>query len=68
MSLYTGTSAIASGLLETILILFFLLLSSNTFLRRLVEILPTFRDKRQAIEICEQIDTIYRPISSRSRS
>ena len=56
MSLYTGTSAIASGLLETILILFFLLLSSNTFLRRLVEILPTFRDKRQAIEISQQIE------------
>ena len=28
----------------------------NTFLRRLVEILPTFRDKRQAIEISQQIE------------
>ena len=33
-----------------------LLLSGNTFLRRLVEILLTFRDKRQAIEISQQIE------------
>ncbi len=56
MSLYTGTWAFADGLLETVLVLFFLLLSGNTFLRRLVEILPTFRDKRQAIEISLQIE------------
>ena len=56
MSLYTGTWAFADGLLETVLVLFFLLLSGNTFLRRLVEILPTFRDKRQAIEISQQIE------------
>jgi predicted PurR-regulated permease PerM len=55
-SLYTGTWAFADGLLETVLVLFFLLLSGNTFLRRLVEILPTFRDKRQAIEISLQIE------------
>jgi len=53
---YTGTWAFADGLLETVLVLFFLLLSGNTFLRRLVEILLTFRDKRQAIEISQQIE------------
>jgi len=41
--------------LETILVLFFLLLSGDTFLRRLVEILPSFSDKRQAVEISEHI-------------
>jgi predicted PurR-regulated permease PerM len=44
-------------LLETIVVLFFLLLSGDTFLRRLVEILPNFRNKRQAVEISQQIES-----------
>ena len=38
--LLSGTRRFASGLLETVLVLFFLLVSGDTFLRRLVEILP----------------------------
>lgn len=45
------------GLLETLVILFFLLVSGDTFLRRLVEILPRFRDKKQAINISNQIES-----------
>src|SRR3984893_3304784 len=56
LTLFTGTRAFAGGLLEMVLVLFFLLLSSDTFLRRLVEILPRFSDKRQAIEISQQIE------------
>jgi hypothetical protein len=37
-------------------VLFFLLVSGDTFLRRLVEILPRFSDKRQAIEISQHIE------------
>jgi predicted PurR-regulated permease PerM len=44
--LLTGTRNFASGLFTTILFLFFLLVSGDTFLRRLVEILPSFSDKR----------------------
>src|SRR4029077_10067203 len=36
--LLSGTRSFASGLLETVLVLFFLLVSGDTFLRRLVEI------------------------------
>jgi predicted PurR-regulated permease PerM len=36
--------------------LFFLLISGDTFLRRLVEILPRFSDKRQAVNIFQQIE------------
>ncbi len=53
---FTGMWSLADGLLETVLVLFFLLLSGNTFLRRVVEILPKFKDKRQAIEISQQIE------------
>jgi predicted PurR-regulated permease PerM len=43
--------------LETIVVLFFLLVSGDTFLRRLVEILPSFKNKRQAVEISQQIES-----------
>jgi hypothetical protein len=37
------------------LVLYFLLVSGDTFLRRIVEILPKFSDKRQAVDISQQI-------------
>lgn len=55
--LLSGTRSLASGLLETVLVLFFLLVSGDTFLRRLVEILPRFRNKRQAVDISQQIES-----------
>jgi predicted PurR-regulated permease PerM len=55
--LLSGTRSFASALLETVLVLFFLLVSGDTFLRRLVEILPRFKDKRQAVDISQQIES-----------
>jgi predicted PurR-regulated permease PerM len=55
--LLSGTRAFAGGLLETVLVLFFLLVSGDTFLRRLVEILPRFKNKRQAVDISQQIES-----------
>jgi predicted PurR-regulated permease PerM len=54
--LLTGTRSLAGGLLETVLVIFFLLVSGDTFLRRLVEILPRFKNKRQAVDISQQIE------------
>jgi predicted PurR-regulated permease PerM len=54
--LLSGTRSLASGFLETVLVLFFLLVSGDTFLRRLVEILPRFKNKRQAVDISQQIE------------
>jgi predicted PurR-regulated permease PerM len=48
---FSGTGTIASNLLETLLVLFYLLVFGETFLRRLVEVLPRFDDKREAVEI-----------------
>jgi len=53
---FSGTQAFASGLFTTMLVLFFLLASGDTFLRRLVEVLPKFSDKRQAVDISQQIE------------
>jgi predicted PurR-regulated permease PerM len=55
--LFAGTASFASGLFMTIIVLFFLLLSGDLFLRRLVEILPRFRDKRTAVMISQQIES-----------
>src|SRR5437868_4589339 len=46
-----GTGTVAAHLLETLLVLFYLLVFGETFLRRLVEVLPRFADKREAVEI-----------------
>ncbi len=51
-----GTSAVASHMLEILLILFYLLVFGETFLRRLVEILPTFGDKREAVALSTRIE------------
>ena len=44
--LLPGTRGPASGLFTTVLFLYFLLVSGDSFLRRLVEILPRFASKR----------------------
>jgi predicted PurR-regulated permease PerM len=55
-TLFTGTRNFASGFFTTVLFLFFLLVSGDVFLHRLVEILPHFSSKRQVVEISRQIE------------
>ena len=55
--LFTGTRNFASGFFTTVLFLFFLLVSGDVFLHRLVEILPHFSSKRQVVEISQQIQS-----------
>jgi predicted PurR-regulated permease PerM len=55
--LFAGTRDFASGFFTTILFLIFLLVFGDTFLRRLVEILPSFSNKRQAVDISQQIES-----------
>ena len=53
---FLGTRAFISSLFTTVLLLLFLLASGDTFLRRIVEILPRFKDKRQAVDISQHIE------------
>jgi predicted PurR-regulated permease PerM len=55
-ALFAGTRAVINGLFTTVLVLYFLLVSHDTFLRRIVEILPKFKHKRQAVDITQQIE------------
>jgi predicted PurR-regulated permease PerM len=52
-----ATRSIVNGLFTMVLVLFFLLVSGDVFLRRLVEVLPRYRDKRHAVYISQQIET-----------
>jgi predicted PurR-regulated permease PerM len=52
----SGSATVTYGLFTTLLILFYLLVSGETFLRRMVEILPRFKDKRQAVELSQHIE------------
>jgi predicted PurR-regulated permease PerM len=56
-TLFTGTRNFASGLFTTVLFLFFLLVSGDIFLHRLVEIMPRFSGKRQVVDISQQIES-----------
>jgi predicted PurR-regulated permease PerM len=53
--LFSGTRALVTGVLTVVVLLFFLLVSGNSFLRRIVEILPTLHDKKQAVDIISEI-------------
>jgi predicted PurR-regulated permease PerM len=55
-AVFSGTGTVASGMLESILILFYLLVFGEIFLRRAVEILPRFQDKREAVELSLHIE------------
>jgi len=55
-ALLTGLQTFASEFVTTFLVLFFLLMAGDTFLRRLVEIVPRFKDKRQVIDISQQVE------------
>ncbi len=51
-----GASSFASHLLEILLILFYMLAFGDTFMRKLVEILPRFKNKKDAVEISGAVE------------
>ncbi|MEA2781146.1 MAG: hypothetical protein QOK29_2690 [Rhodospirillaceae bacterium] len=55
--LFSGTRTMLVGLGTTVILLFFLLVSGDLFLRRFVEILPTLSNKKQAVEISREIES-----------
>jgi predicted PurR-regulated permease PerM len=55
-SVLMTTGAAVGEIFTVLLLLFFLLSSGDTLLRRLVEVLPTFEDKKRAVEIASEIE------------
>lgn len=52
------TTAVLGGLVEVVLLMFLLLASGDTFLGKLVKVLPGRRDKREAVEIADEAEGV----------
>ncbi len=53
----SGTPQVAVSIISVIILSFLLLASGDVFLRKLVTVIPSFRDKKRAVEITRQIET-----------
>jgi predicted PurR-regulated permease PerM len=54
--LFSGTRAALEGFITTGVVLFFMMVQGDTFLRRAVEVMPNFQHKRGAVEIAQQVE------------
>jgi predicted PurR-regulated permease PerM len=54
-SIFSWTGSMLAGVGETVALLFLLLASGDRFMQKLVEAMPTFRDKKQAVQISREI-------------
>lgn len=55
-ALFGGTTAFVSEAIVVIVLLYFLLASGDLFLRKLIKVLPSFKDKKRAVEIAREIE------------
>ena len=55
-ALFGGTTTFVSEAIVVIVLLYFLLASGDLFLRKLIKVLPTFEDKKRAVEIAREIE------------
>ncbi len=55
-AILSGTKAFLGQVFTVVLILFFLLSAGDSLLHRLVEVLPSFADKRRAVSIAREIE------------
>ena len=51
----TFTKSFATGLIETVVLLFFMLAAGDLFMQKLVKVLPTLHDKKKAVEIAHEV-------------
>jgi predicted PurR-regulated permease PerM len=54
-SILNWTGTFLAGIGETLVLLYLLLASGDLFLQKLVRVMPTFRDKKRAVEISHEI-------------
>ena len=53
----SGTVQAIASIVSVTILVYFLLASGDVFLRKLVTVIPTFHDKKRAVEITRQIET-----------
>ena len=54
-SMITFTTSFVAGLIETVVLLFFMLAAGDMFMNKLVKVLPTLHDKKTAVEIARDV-------------
>ena len=54
-TLFTYTKSFATGMIETVVLLFFMLAAGDLFMHKLVKVLPTLHDKKKAVEIASEV-------------
>jgi predicted PurR-regulated permease PerM len=52
------TAGLLSGLLEVVLLVWFLLASGDLFMRKLVDVLPVMREKKRAVEVVRETEAV----------
>ena len=52
------TTSLLGGLVEVVLLTFLILASGDTFLTKLVNVLPVRREKREAVKIANEVETV----------
>ena len=55
--LWSGIPQVGASMFSATILVYFLLSSGDVFLRKLVTVIPTFHDKKRAVEITRQIET-----------
>jgi predicted PurR-regulated permease PerM len=55
-ALFGGTTEFLSETIVVVVLLYFLLASGDLFLRKLIKVLPTFKDKKRAVEIAREVE------------
>jgi predicted PurR-regulated permease PerM len=53
----SGTPQAVASVISVTILVYFLLASGDVFLRKLVTVIPTFHDKKRAVEMTRQIET-----------
>jgi predicted PurR-regulated permease PerM len=53
----SGTPQAVASVISVTILMYFLLASGDVFLRKLVTVIPTFHDKKRAVEMTRQIET-----------
>src|SRR6185369_8767687 len=54
-TVFTYTRSFVAGLIETVVLLFFMLVPGDLFLEKLVRVLPTLHDKKKVVEIADEV-------------
>ncbi|MDB6052606.1 MAG: conserved rane protein of unknown function [Verrucomicrobiales bacterium] len=54
-TLFSYLKSLIGGLIEMVVLLYFLLASGDLFMQKLVKVLPTFKDKKKAVEITHEL-------------